>query len=438
MSRSTHANPWTQTLVALGWVALVSIMAPAPATAQEPIDSIVALVDEDVILKSELDQAINMIVMEIDMRGQSRPPRQVLEEQVLERLIRTKLQVLRAEATGIRASDVDIDRALEQLAAANQMSLSQLRQAMISDGMDFDEFRNQIGDEIVANELRRRVGSGAENVSETDIDILLASDQFGGQEYNLSQIALAVSETASPQEASEAEARAREILEELAQGLDFSEAAITYSQSPDALEGGNVGWRGLSEMPPVFADMVQGMSVGDVSDLLRTPNGYIILKVNDIREAQPIIVTEYRARHIMVEPSELLSRDEAEARVRELRQRIVDGEDFGELARRFSTDESSANLGGLLEWIPVNGLGPAFEQEITQLSVGELDVSLSEPFQTQMGWHLLLLEDTREMDRTVEATRDRARNILFNRRAEEEVESFLRQLRSEAFVEIRL
>lgn len=406
--------------------------------AQDPIDRIVALVDEDVILQSELDQAINMIVMDIDARGQSRPPRQVLEEQVLERLIRTKLQVLRAEATGIRASDVDIDRALEQLAASNQMSLAQLRQAMIADGMDFDEFRSQIGDEIVANELRRRVGSSAENITETDVDILLASDQFGGQEYLISQIALAVSETASPQEANAAEASARAILAEIADGLDFAEAAITYSQSADALEGGNVGWRSLSEMPPMFADMVQSMGPGDVSGLIRTPNGYIILKVNDIRDQQPIIITEYRARHIMVEPSELLSRDEAKARVEELRERIVAGEAFADLARRFSTDESSSNLGGLLDWIPVNGLGPAFEQEITKLEVGDLEVSLSEPFQTQMGWHLLLLEDTREMDRTVEATRDQARNILFNRRAEEEVEKFLRQLRSEAFVEVRL
>ena len=414
----------------IGWVPI--------SQAQAPLDGIVALVEEDVILQSELDQAINMIVLELESRGQNRPPRQVLEEQVLERLIRTKLQVLRAEATGIRASDGDIDRALERLAAQNQMTLSQLRQAMEGDGMDFDEFRNQIGDEIVSNELRRRVGSSVDNITETDVDILLASDQFGGQEYRISQIALAISETASPQEAREAEAKARSILQEIADGLDFASAAITYSQSPDALEGGDVGWRSLTEMPPLFADVLQEMAPGDVSDLIRTPNGYIILKVNDVREKPPVIVTEYLARHIMVEPSELLTREQAGERVRELRERIVSGEDFGELAKRFSTDESSSNLDGLLSWIPINGLGPAFEQEIIKLSVGDLDVSLSEPFQTQMGWHLLLLEDTREMDRTVEATRDEARNILFNRRAEEEVEKFLRQLRAEAFVEIRL
>lgn len=417
---------------------LVGLSAVSGALAQEPIDGIVALVEEDVILQSELDQAINMIVMEIDMRGQSRPPRQVLEEQVLERLIRTRLQVLRAEATGIRASDADVDRALEQLAAQNQLTLTQLRSAMESDGMDFDEFRNQIRHEIMANELRRRVGSSVDDVTETDIDILLASDQFGGQEYEIAQIALAVSETASPAEVAEAEARAREVLQEIEAGLDFSSAAITYSQSADALEGGNVGWRSLTEMPPVFANVVQNMEPGDVSDLIRTPNGFIILKVNDIRDQPPVIVQEYLARHIMIEPNELMSREEAQERIVELRERIMAGEDFGELARRFSSDESSSNLGGLLNWFPENALGPAFQQEVDALAVGDLEVALSEPFQSQMGWHLLLLEDTRQVDRTEEATRDQARNILFNRRAEEEVESFLRQLRAEAYVETRL
>jgi len=430
----TKLTPLFQSLMA----AVFCMAAWVSAQAQEPIDGIVALVEEDVILQSELDQAINMILMEIEMRGQNRPPRSVLEEQVLERLIRTRLQVLRAEATGIRASDADVDRTLEQLAAQNQMTLTSLRSTMEADGMDFDEFRNQIRAEIVANELRRRVGSSIDNVTETEVDILLASEQFGGQEYRISQIALAVSETASPQEAAEAEAQARGILSQINDGLDFAEAAITYSESADALEGGDVGWRSLSEMPPLFVDVVQEMEPGDVSDLIRTPTGFIILKVSDIRDQPPVIVTEYQARHIMIEPSELLSREEAGERIDELRDQIIAGEDFADLARRFSTDESSANLGGLLNWFPADGLGPAFQEQIDQLEVGDLETALSAPFQTQMGWHLLLLEDTRQVDRTVEATREQARNILFNRRAEEEVERFLRQLRSEAFVEIRL
>lgn len=433
MSHIIKASLLTPLLASLIWTACLT-----PIKAQEPIDGIVALVEEDVILQSELDQAINMILMEIEMRNQNPPPRSVLEEQVLERLIRTRLQVLRAQATGIRASDADVDRTLEQLAAQNQMSLSQLRFSMESDGMDFDEFRNQIRDEIVANELRRRVGSSIDNISETEVDILLASEQFGGQQYRISQIALAVSETASPQEAQQAEAAARGILAEIEAGLDFAEAAITYSQSPDALEGGDVGWRSLSEMPPVFADVVQAMEVGAVSDLIRTPNGFIILKVNDVREQPPVIITEYQVRHIMIEPSELLSREEARDRIEDLREQVVAGEDFGDLARRFSTDESSANLRGLLNWFPQDSLGPVFQQVIDQLEVGDLDVALSQPFQSQVGWHLLLLEGVRQVDRTEEATRDQARNIIFNRRAEEEVEKFLRQLRSEAFVEIRL
>ncbi len=420
------------------WLMLFGGLSAAPLSAQQPLDGIVALVEEDVILQSELDQAIDMILVELETRGQATPPRNVLEEQVLERLIRTRLQVLRAEATGIRASDADVDRALERMASQNQMSLTQLRRAMEADGLDFDEFRNQIRDEIVADELRRRVGSSIDDVSDTDIEILLASDQFGGQEYRLSQIALAISETATPQEVQEVEAEAEQVLAQLEEGMDFSSAAITYSQAADALEGGDVGWRSLSQMPPVFADAVADLSPGEISDLIRTPNGYIILKVTDVRDPPPVIVKEYRTRHIMVEPNELTSLSEARQRVASLRERIINGEDFADLARRFSTDESSANIGGDLGWAPADGLGPAFEQQVNQLVVGDVEVALSQPFRTQMGWHLLLLEDVREVDRTEEATREQARNILFNRRAEEEVESFLRQMRSEAFVEIRL
>lgn len=413
-------------------------LAAMPISAQQRIDGIVALVEEDVILQSELDQAIDMILVELEARGQNTPPKDVLEEQVLERLIRTRLQVLRAEATGIRASDADVDRALERMAGQNQMSLSQLRGVMESDGLDFDEFRNQIRDEILADELRRRVGSSVDDVSDTDIEILLASEQFGGEQYRLSQIALAISETATPQEVQEVQAQAEEVIAQLDEGMAFDEAAITYSQAADALEGGDVGWRSLSQMPPVFADAVVDMAPGDISDLIRTPNGYIILKVNDIREPPPVIVKEYQTRHIMVEPNELMSASEARARVESLRERVLAGEDFGDLARQFSTDESSANIGGSLGWAPADGMGPAFEQQINQLVVGDVEVALSQPFQTQMGWHLLLLEDVREVDRTEEATREQARDVLFNRRAEEEIDSFLRQMRSEAFVEIRL
>ena len=416
---------------------LVALMLiPVLALAQEgrSLDRIVALVEEDVILMSELDQAIDMIEAQSQARGDRMPPRSVIEEQVLERLIRTRLEVLRAEATGIRASDADIDQALQQVASQNRMSLGQLRAAIEADGIDFREFRRDIREELLSNRLRQRVVSSMDPITETEVEILLASDRFGGADYLLSQIVVGVPESASAADVSQAEERAREARRQLDQGLDFATAALSFSQAPDALEGGDVGWRNLNTLPPLFADAIESTELGGYTDPMRTPGGFVILHVRDRRDNTEVIVREYRARHLMVEPSELLSPEAAERRIRDLHQRINAGEDFATLARSHSTDESSANIGGLLNWFQSGRYGPELQPVIDRLSPGEL----SEPFRTGMGWHILLLEDTRQADRTAETMRNEAREMLQRQKAEEEVERFLRQLRDESFVEIRL
>lgn len=414
----------------------VLMLIPIVALAQEsrPLDRIVALVEEDVILMSELDEAIGMIEAQARSRGEQMPPRSVVEEQVLERLIRTRLEVLRAEATGIRASDSDVDQALQQVASQNRMNLSQLRSAIEADGIDFREFRRDVTEELLSNRLRQRVVSSMEPVTETEVDILLASDRFGGPEYLLSQIVIGVPESASAAEASEAEARAREARNQLDQGLDFATAALSFSQAADALEGGDVGWRSLNAMPPMFADVVESTEVGEYTDPIRTPGGFVILHVRDRRDSAEVIVSEYRARHLMIEPSELITLAAAERRIRDLHERIEGGEDFATLARSHSTDESSANIGGLLNWFQAGRYGSELQSVIDGLDPGEL----SAPFRTGMGWHILYLEDTRQADRTVEAAREEARDMLQRQKAEEEVERYLRQLRDESFVEVRL
>lgn len=423
----------TRALTLLTLLVLLPTLAFGQSQRQE-LDRIVALVEEDVILKSELDAAIATIEMQVRARGENLPPRNVIEEQVLERLIMTRLEVIRAEETGIRASDANVDQALQQVASQNNLTLGQLRQAIEADGYDFQEFRRQLREEILSSELRQRVAASMDEITETEVDILLASGGIGGPEYHLSQIMVQVPEAASNAEVQAARDRAEEVRQRILDGMDFSSAAITFSQAPDALEGGDVGWRQVSTLPPLFADALEPLGPGEITEPIRSPGGFLILRVNDVRERAEVIVQEYRASHLMVEPSEILSLDAAESRVRDLHARILDGEEFGELARRYSTDESSANIGGRLGWFQSGQFGPDLQSQIDRLEPGEV----SQPFRTGMGWHIVRLEETRQADRTREAMRSQAREMLYQQKAEEEIERFLRQLRAESFVEVRL
>ncbi len=414
------------------WLAVL-LLIPMVLQAQE-IDRIVALVEEDVILKSELDQAIEMVEMQAQMRGERMPPRSVMEEQMLERLILTRLEVQRAEETGIRVSDSDIDQALEQVARQNQLTVGQLRTALEHDGIDFREFRDDVRNELLTTRLRQRVAQGMDEITETEIDILLESDRFGGEEYLLSQILIGVPEGVDSSEADRLRRRAEDVVEQVRDGLEFGTAALTYSEAPEAMDGGDVGWRNLNAMPPLFADAIADTEPGHVTDPIRTPSGFVILHVRDVRDQPEVIVQEYRARHLMVSPTELISPRQARERIFDLHERIRDGEEFADLARRYSADETSANIGGLLNWFPSDRYGSAIQAAVETLDPGEM----SEPFETSSGWHIIRLEDVREADRTTEALRAEAREMLFQQKAEEEIERFLRSLRSESFVEIRL
>jgi len=400
----------------------------------EPLDSIVALVEEDVILQSELDQAIDSIGQQVRASGENLPPRNVMEEQVLERLIMQRLQIQRAEQTGIRVSDADVDNALNRVAQQNDLSLPQLRGALEQDGVDFEEFRREIRSEIATSRLQQRVINSMDPISETEIDIMLASEQFSSQEYLLSQIVISVPDSAGPNDVRQAQSRVEEVYQRLEDGMTFAAAAISYSQAPDALEGGDVGWRNASALPSTFADSLADLEPGEITQPLRTSAGFVILKLRDARERSEVMVEEYRARHLVISPSELVSPEKAREQIQDLKQRIEQGEDFAELAREYSSDQQTANLGGLLDWFPSGGYGRPIQQAIDSLEPGEL----SEPFRSEQGWHLVKLLDVRQIDRTEDVRRSEAREMLSEQKSQEEVERFMRQLRSESFVEIRL
>ena len=421
------------------WVICIALLLPLAsntATAQNTakIDSIVALIDDDIILRSELDIAIKGIVERIRQQGGDLPPQGLLEKQVLERLIIRRLQLLRAFQTGIRISDSDIDQSLLMLAEQNQISLMQLRQVIEADGEDFAEFRQNIGEEMMTERLRQRVVSSMDPITETEIDILLASESFNSGEYNISHILIGLGEGSTPQQIAAQESKANNIYKQLEEGLDFASAAISYSDSQEALEGGLVGWRDLNSVPVTFSDAIKNMRAGQMTTPIRSPAGFHIIKVNDFRERSQVIATEFHAQHIMIETNDLISPRQAMEQIRDIHKQLIEGADFAELAREYSDDVSSANLGGDMGWFMPQTYGERISQTLSAMQDGEI----SEPFQTETGWHIIERLGMREKDVTVESIRNAARNNLQQQKMDIELEQFLQEMRDEAFVEIRL
>lgn len=404
-----------------------------PAAAQ-PIDSIVALVEQNVILKSELDLAVNGVLDRLRAAGEQMPPRDLVEKQVLERLIVRDLQIQRALETGIRVSDTDIDQALVNLAQGNGITVQQMRQVIEEEGEDFSEFRRNIAEELLTERLRQRIISGMPPVSDTEVDILLASEELSGGEFNISHIMVGLPEGATPPQIEEAREEAEDIHRRLTEGMDFASAAISYSDSQEALEGGEVGWRDLNSIPAFFAEAIQGLSPGQFTEPVRSPAGFHIIKVNDFRERGQVMMEEYKARHIMIETNEIVTARDAMDEITLIKRQLDDGAEFDELAREHSDDPTTANLGGEMGWFPPDAYGDRVQQTLAGLEIGEI----SEPFQTVAGWHVIQFQDKREVDRTEDAIRAEARDKIRQRKAEQEIEKTLRQWRDEAFVEIRL
>ncbi len=413
---------------------LVSPLAFAQAIPVEKLDKIVAVVDEDVILQSELDRAVSNILAQAQNAGQL-PPRDVIEKQVLDRLILSRVQVERATSTGIQVGDVEIDQAVGRIAAQNQMTLDQLRLSLERDGFSFEEFRKTMRDELTVQRFRQRYVQSRVQVTDTEIDILLASDSLKTGEVRLQHILVGVPDGSRPDQVQAGREKAERVVREVSAGLSFEQAAIKYSEGQQALEGGDLGWRRYEEVPTAFSDLVAGMKKGDVSQPIRGPNGFHIIRVADQREDNSAkAIREYRASHIVIQPSELMTEDQAIARINKLRDQAIAGSDFAELARKHSQDDNTANLGGDLDWFVAGEYGQRVTQVVESLKNGEI----SEPFRTELGWHILRRDDMRERDRTEEYQRAQAREAIMRRKGEEEFDNFLRQIRAEAYIENRL
>jgi peptidyl-prolyl cis-trans isomerase SurA len=423
--------------VLTGLLALCIVLAPATASAQAttPVDSIVAVVNEDVILRSELDRAVgNVLAQYADQPGQL-PPRDVLERQVLDRLISMRLQLVRAQETGIRVADGELSQAIQAVASRNRMTQEQLQQRLEADGLAYDEFRTSLREEMLIERLRMRFVQSRVQVSETEIDQLLAVREIGGPEVRLANILVALPDAATPEQIATAQQKIQGVREVIMRGeLDFRAAAIRYSDAPNALDGGDVGWRAYDAIPPAFAGMVQGMRPGDVSQPVRGPSGYQIIQLVESREAGQQTITEYNSQGILVRISPTLPSEAARQKAESLHARLVAGEDFATLARSSSDDGLSRADGGDMGWFPINAWGSAIGNQLQAMSDGQL----SQPFQSEVGWHIILRKGSREQDVTEQNRRNQARELIVQRKAEEEFERFLRQIRSEAYVESRL
>ena len=422
-------------LVAVTVVALLTFAAAPAARAQallptDQLDRIVAVAEEDVILQSELDGAVGNVLAQYRANPQQLPPRAELDRKVLENLIMLRLQVQRAESTGIRVTDSDIDQAMQRVAETNKIDVRTLRASVEREGMNYDAYRKSIREQLLIARLRQRVVQNQVNVTDGEIDILLASNSLKAGEVHMAHILITLPEGANADQIQKGHDKAEDVRKQIDGGLDFTTAAIRYSDAADALQGGDLGWRRFDEVPEAFANLAEGMQAGQVSQAMRGPSGFHIVKLVEKRATGRQVVTEYHARHIEVATNELVQSDEAQKTVREIRQRIVDGhEDFAKLAKEYSKDSTTAGAGGDMGWFPIDQYGSRVAETLSSMK----DNDVSQAFQTDVGWHIMQLLGTRQSDRTDETKREQAREVLRTRKAEDEYENFLRQIRSEAY-----
>ncbi|MSQ64134.1 MAG: molecular chaperone SurA [Betaproteobacteria bacterium] len=416
---------------------------PVPQEARQPqrillVDRIVAVVGQEVVTASELTERREFAERQLRQQGTPLPERGILERQILDRLILDKAQLQLARDNGIRVEDIQLDRAMERIADSNKMTLSAFRQALEKDGVPFGKFRDEVHQQIQMQRLREREVDDRIEVSDSEIDQFLESarESSGARsEFNLSHVLVRIPDQSSPEQIDQARKKAEKARADSVSGADFATIVASYSDAPDALQGGNMGWRGEDRLPEIFAGALKNLQPGETSPVLRSPGGFHVVKLMQRRsanDAAPVVQTH--ARHILVRTSEIASEADARRRLADLRERIVTGgADFAELARLNSAD-GSASRGGDLDWLLPGDTVPEFERAMNALKPGDI----SQAFNTSFGWHLVQVLARREAGVTQERRRMQARLALKERKSDEAFQDWLRQLRDRTYVEMRL
>jgi peptidyl-prolyl cis-trans isomerase SurA len=401
-----------------------------------PLDRVVAIVDNDVVMQSQLDQRLREVRATIQKRGAPLPPEHVLTQQVLERLIIENIQLQIGDRSGVRITDEELNQAMGTIAQRNNMSLDQFRAALSHDGLSYDEAREQVRREMIISRVRQRRVAERIQVSEQEVQNFLASDLGKiqlSEEYRLANILIPVPDSASPETVQAAARQAQEMYEQLKQGADFGQLAVSRSAGDNALEGGEIGWRKAAQLPSPFDSMVGSLTVGDVTEPVRTPGGFIIIKLEEKRGGSKMLRDEVHVRHILLKPSEIRSEEETQRLAEKLYERIQAGESFSDLAKKFSEDPGSKLNGGDLNWVDPESLVPEFREVMNNAPQGQV----TKPFRSPFGWHVLEVLGRRATDSSDKFREQQAAQTLRARKYDEELQAWLRQIRDEAYVEIK-
>ncbi len=420
----------------ISWL-LLSICSVQAHSDRQVLDYIVAVVNDEVIVKTDLQQELQEAEKNLQQQKIAIPSRQELEKQVLERMIMTTLQLQLAERSGIAVEDNHLNEKLRNLAEQNQMDLSSFRRQLEREGQNYEKVREKMRSSLILERLQQRQVVSRVNVTDREIDNFLANQTQQGtanQEYHLWHILIATPEAPSPEKIEAKRQQANTVLAKLKQGADFQATAVAISDSRQALEGGDLGWLKAGEMPSLFNDIVEQMTIGEIQGPLKDASGFHIIKLVGNRGSKQNIVTQTQVRHILIKTSEFVSEFEAKNRLETLKARIEQGDDFTELARANSQDGNSAVQGGLIGWVNPGDLVPEFENVMNNLAPNQL----SEPFKSRYGWHIVQVLARRQYDNTEQALRTKAAHQIHQRKVEEELQAWLRQLRDEAYVEYRL
>ncbi len=405
-------------------------------TVAEVLGRVAAIVEEDVILEQELDNEVSTIAERIRASNAQMPPESILRKQVLEKLIIDKLQRQLAEKAGITVTEEMLNNSAADIAQRNNMTLQQFREELQHQGLTYKNFLDNMRNEIIINQLRGREIGGRIKVTDREVDHYLETQEQESNgtaiQYHLGHILIAVREAAAAKEIQSAQSKANELVKKLRAGQDFTHTAMTESGDDNALKGGDLGWRSLSDIPSLFSDIVVKMHTNEVADPIRSPSGFHIIKMLELKGLDSHTITNTKVRHILIKTNDLIDDEEAKKRLLALKARIMDGDDFAALARAHSDDKGSALKGGSLDWVGPQDLVKPFEDAMEKLEINEL----SEPIQTQFGWHLIQVLDRKTKDNSAEHKKDVVREAIRKRKIEEETELWMRRLRDEAYVEI--
>lgn len=400
------------------------------------LDKVIAIVDDDIVMRSELNQRVNSITKRLQRQGTPMPPPSVMEERVLDQLILESIQLQMANRSGIRIGDAQLNTTLENIAKSNNMTLSQFEAQLELEGDTYANAREQIRREMIISRIQQREVDRRVRVTEQEIEAFLASKEGrtqSGIEYLIGHILIALPEGANKTQEKQAQDKANAILNELKAGEDFQKTAIAKSDGRQALEGGVIGWRKESEIPSIAADIIPKLAINEPSELIQTGSGYHIVTILDKRGGQQNLVEQSLVRHILITPSEIRSEEETKAIIHKLHERIVNGDDFAEIAKANSDDPVSAIDGGNLDWVSPGQMVPAFEQMMKETKVGKL----SQPFKSQFGWHILQVSDRRVKDMADLIQNNQAQQILHRRKFEEELANWLLEIRNEAYIDVK-